>query len=577
MLREPGHMEEGGCGAGGPAMLVHAQSSGAMPKFTPQRDFIKAQRVAAIGATQPRGWRDRIESWSARNHFAPALIAATGSRRWLRGLGTLVGLSAVAVSLWPDFSQVEAAVALPADRAIRDEYRSQMIMPLALGGDSGRRMGATTMVRPLTTAPERPEIQLIATLGQGDGFGRMLARAGLGEGDIGRVSSLLGGVMPAGQIASGTQFEITLGRRPQPGAARTLESLNFRARFDLELAITRQDGGLTLEQHPIAVDETPLRIRGEVGSSLYRSARNAGVPIAAIQSYLRAIDRHVSLESDLGAGDSFDIVVAYKRSAKGERHVGELLYAGLERGGKPKLQLLRWGKDGSMVAAGALARASESRSIGAPVAGRITSTFGMRRHPILGFVRRHAGVDYGARHGTPIHAVSDGVVSFAGRHGGHGNYVRLDHGGGNGTGYAHMSRIAVRSGAQVRAGQVIGYVGSTGLSTGPHLHFEAYRGGRTVNPAGMRFASRPQVDKRELAAFKQRLGTMLAIGPGAALASLAPAPPPLEPEVRREIDRLAGHHETMPAQSDPSSGGRSLANPSAVRRLAAVEDSGHSN
>ncbi|MEW9854723.1 M23 family metallopeptidase [Novosphingobium sp. M1R2S20] len=547
MFREPGHIEESSLGAGGPAALVRGQVVGAHSK----------------GA----GWRKRVESLTARAATAVGLVHGVDRRKWLPRLGTCLGLGVAAVSLWPDFSQVEAAATLPDDPAVRDEFRSQMIMPLALGADSGRRMGATTLVRPLTNTPERPSIQLMTTLGQGDGFGRMLARAGVGQSDIDRISALMGGVLPTRQIASGTQFDITLGRRPEPGAARTLESINFRARFDLDLTIARQDGALTLQRHPIAVDETPLRIRGEVGSSLYRSARNAGAPVVAIQSYLHAIDRHLSLENDLRAGDSFDIVVAYKRSAKGEREVGELLYAGLERGGKPQLQLLRWGKDGNMVAAGSLTAASQSRSVGAPVAGRVTSNFGMRRHPILGFVRRHAGVDYGARHGAPIYAVADGVVSFAGRHGGHGNFVRLDHGAGNGTGYAHMSRIAVSRGARVRAGQVIGYVGSTGLSTGPHLHFEAYRGGRTVNPAGLRLASRPQIDKRELAAFKQRLGTVMAVRPGAALDSIAPAAVASEHELHREIDRLADHRDPAPmGNSQP-----------VVRRLAAIEDSRQHN
>lgn len=484
------------------------------------------------------GWRTRAETWWAGLDLAPDLAEDIGSRRWLRGLGTLLGLGIVAASFWPDFSQVEAAASLPRDPSVRDEFRSQMIMPLALGADSGRHMGATPLVRPLADAPERPSLQLVATLAQGDSLGRMLARAGLGEGDAARVGALVDAAVPAGQIASGTQFDIKLGRRPQPGQPRTLESLAFRARFDLDLTVGRQGGALALVRHPIAVDATPLRIRGEVGSSLYRSARNAGAPIAAIQSYLRAIDRHVSLENDLAAGDAFDIVIAYKRSARGERLPGELLYAGLERGGKPRLQLLRWGADGGMVAAGGVGR-SEARAIGAPVAGRITSPYGMRRHPILGFVRRHAGIDFGARYGSPIHAVADAVVSFAGRHGGHGNYVRLDHGGGNGTGYGHMSRIAVSPGSRVRAGQVVGYVGSSGLSTGPHLHFEAYQNGRTVNPMGLRFAARPQVDGKELGAFKQRLAAIMAIRPGAALGTIAPGPVAAAPQAGREIERLA--------------------------------------
>jgi murein DD-endopeptidase MepM/ murein hydrolase activator NlpD len=161
----------------------------------------------------------------------------------------------------------------------------------------------------------------------------------------------------------------------------------------------------------------------------------------------------------------------------------------------------------------------------------------MRRHPILGYRRMHAGIDFKASHGTPIYAVTDGTVSFAGRHGGHGNYVRLTHGGGLGTGYAHMSRIAVSNGERVRRGQVIGYVGSTGLSTGPHLHYEMYRNGSTVNPSGVSFVMRAQLSGRELASFRGRLAELQTIAPGAALASLAPDPAAVEEPVR-EIDRL---------------------------------------
>jgi murein DD-endopeptidase MepM/ murein hydrolase activator NlpD len=182
---------------------------------------------------------------------------------------------------------------------------------------------------------------------------------------------------------------------------------------------------------------------------------------------------------------------------------------------------LRWGDSGQFFEASGMGQQVQATQF-APVAGHITSYFGMRRHPILGYTRLHGGVDFGAPWGSPIYAATAGLVSFAGRHGGHGNYVRLEHGGGLGTGYAHMSRIAVSPGMQVAAGQVIGYVGSTGLSTGPHLHFEAYRSGQRIDPLSIRFASRALVDKTQLAAFKARLAALRAIAPGAALASLAP-------------------------------------------------------
>ncbi|MFA7603860.1 MAG: M23 family metallopeptidase [Novosphingobium sp.] len=487
----------------------------------------------AQGATARDGWRTRIERGFRKLDLAHDLAEEIGSARWYRGFAAMLSLGVAALAFWPDFSAVEAAAAVPADAAVRDEFRSRMIAPLALGGDSGRpphvSMGAA--VRPLASVPERPSLRLVATLGEGDGFARMLQRAGVGAADAARAATLVGAVMPLGEMKPGTRVAVTLGRRAGPGEPRPLDKLAFRARFDLDLAVERGDAGLTIARRPVAVDATPLRIRGTVGPSLYRTARAAGAPMRAIEQYLQTIAAHLSLDGDMAPTDQFDMIVSYKRAAGGDSEVGDLVYAGLERDGKPRVQLVRW-KDGRFVDAAGMDR---QQAVGGgiaggmaggmitPVKGRMTSGYGLRRHPILGYARMHSGIDFGAPYGSPIFAVSDGVVSFAGRRGGHGNYVRIEHGGGLGTGYAHMSRIAIASGARVQAGQVIGYVGSTGLSTGPHLHYELYRNGRAVNPMGMRFtiaATGP--DKAEIAAVKGRIAALKQVAPGAALQKFAP-------------------------------------------------------
>ncbi|WP_260926123.1 M23 family metallopeptidase [Novosphingobium sp. 9] len=476
----------------------------------------------------------RFEAWCERE-LTHDLAENIGTGRWYRGLATMALLAASAFALCPGFSAVEAAPALRADDAVRGQFLSQTIAPLALGGDMGRRMGASPLVTPLASVPERPSIQMVSTLTQGDSFSGMLERVGLGGADISRVNALVSQAVATGDIPAGTQFDITLGRHLAPGAPRALDAMTFRARFDLDLAIERHGDALSLVRHPIRVDATPLRIEGTVGSSLYRSARNAGAPISAIQDYLRAIDKQVSLD-DLSAGDHFDMILAYKRSAEGDHQAGDLLYAGLVHDGRPRVQLMRWGKAGDMMPAPDVVQPMTS-GLALPVSGRITSPYGPRRHPILGFVRMHAGMDIAAPYGSPIHAVRDGVVNFAGRHGGHGNFVRLDNGGGVGTGYAHMSRIAVAVGQRVRAGQVIGYVGSTGLSTGPHVHFEVYQNGHTVNPLSMRFVSTPSVDPKERDAYKAALARLLGIEPGAALQDMTPQAQP-QTAPTREIDRL---------------------------------------
>jgi murein DD-endopeptidase MepM/ murein hydrolase activator NlpD len=509
------------------AQLSYAQIADESADALRARTRILAQRYSA--------WRHRISARFAEVDLVPDLAQDIGSRRWLRGAGTLLGLSALALAGWPDFAPVVAAPVMAIDDPVRDEFRSQMIMPLALGADSGRHMGATARVLPLRTAPERPRLDLEATLAGGDSFDRMLLRAGVGEAEADLIAQMVSSTIPLGEIAAGTKVDLTLGRRPAPGASRPVEMLSFRARFDLQLAVERRDGRLALDPRPIKVDTTPLRIRGVVGPSLYRSARAAGAPASAVQQYLRALGAEVDLDSAIASGDEFDLIVEYRRAATGEVEAGKLLYAGLLRADKPRKQLMRWGSDGRFYEASGV---GESRTgLLAPVPGRVTSGYGSRRHPILGYTRMHAGIDFKASYGSPIYAVTDGTVQFAGRHGGHGNYVKLSHGGGLGTGYAHMSRIAVANGERVRRGQVIGYVGSTGLSTGPHLHYEMYRNGATVNPSGVQFVMRAQLSGQELASFRSRLAELQRIAPGAALATLTPDPA-VDGEPVREIDRL---------------------------------------
>lgn len=499
-----------------------------------------------------RGYAARYDEWKlglaarfARFDLAPDLAENIGSLRWFRGVVTMVGLGAVAVMFWPDLNPLEARPAMPYDIAIQNEFRSQSIAPLAFGADTGRRMAPTEAVIPLANAPERPRLELVSKLAAGDSFASMLRRAGVSAGDIDRASALISEAIPITEIEPGTAMDIVLGRRPAPGAARPLDGLAFRARFDLGLKIDREArdelgnpiGNLTLVRTPIRVDETPLRVRGKVGSSLYRSMRAAGVPASAVQEYLRALDGQIDMNREVRGSDEFDIILAYRRAATGERQAGQLLYAGIDRGGEPKTQLMRWGKDGRFYEASG---AGEERSgLARPVPGAISSGYGMRRHPILGYRRMHSGMDFRARRGTPIVAVSDGQVRSAGRAGGCGIAVKLSHAGGLETRYCHMSRLAVNRGASVRRGQVIGYVGSTGLSTGPHLHYEMYRNGQSINPASVEFVTRATLSRTELADFKLRLEKLTQIETGAALADLEP----LETETRepeREIEKIAG-------------------------------------
>lgn len=486
----------------------------------PDVRFLKAPATASVHTaasfTNKRpfagnGWRDSTRIWAEDNNLVPDLGQNIGSFTWFRGLATCMALCLTALSLKPDFTPLPATTGPAMTSENYDEMRSHMVTSLAMGADSGRHMGPTDAAAPLTSTPERPSITLSAAIGTGDSLAHALSRAGVSAADSKQVMDILSMDIAPGALAPGTRLDIVLGRRANRNMPRPLDQLNFRARLDLAVEIRRENGALALHRTPIAVDNTPLRISGVVTESLYEAARAAGALPSTIQSYLRVIGQHIPLSS-IRPGTKFDIVVSHRRAETGETETGELLYGGLHLASGKKVDVLKWAQGGKHQWFEASGVGQKRPGMARPVnAARLSSGFGMRRHPILGYSRMHAGVDYAAPTGTPIYAVSDGRVSFAGRNGGHGNYVKLAHAGSLATGYAHMSRIAVRGGQAVKRGQLIGYVGSTGLSTGPHLHYEVYRNGRPINPASVKFEQSPQLAGSELQAFRTRLAEIKAI------------------------------------------------------------------
>jgi murein DD-endopeptidase MepM/ murein hydrolase activator NlpD len=471
-----------------------------------------------------RDWRAR----AADVDIVVDLGQRIGSRDWFRGLFTCGALCYVAWSLAPGFEPMPGLSPPAFPDAQFEESRALAIAPTAYGGDTGHRMAPTDAVEPLAESPERPIIDLRATLGRGDGFSRVLERAGVASAEADHVATLLGGIVSIGDIRPGTVMDLTLGRRPNRTVARPLDRLSFRARFDLKIEMTRVNGALSVTQIPIAVDETPLRIQGRVGASLYRSARAAGVPARAVESYIRALNTQVQVPSGINSDDRFDIIIEHRRAATGEVEIGTLLFAGLNRSSGRDLQLMQWESDGRSQWFEASGVGRQSGGMQQPVPGPVTSNYGLRMHPILGYARMHRGLDFRASHGTPILAVADGRVSGAGWAGGYGRQVRLAHANGLSTSYSHMSRFAVSPGASVRMGQVIGYIGTTGLSTGPHLHFETYRNGVPINPRTVHFVGRAQLSGGALASFRSRLRGLLSTPLGAARtqqAAGAGAPP----------------------------------------------------
>lgn len=431
------------------------------------------------------------------------------SRTWWRGFGTLTAMVvALAMAAPMGWEPLPSTHPERISEAEAEQFRDLAVSPAAEGARMSGQMAANAQVEPLAFAPERAKIELFARLGAGDSLDRLLVRSGATYADAAAASRLIAGA--GGRIAPGTSIAIILGRRAADGK-RPLEKVRMRAGLDKIATVAAGAGGLSLQIESIAVDRTPVRVRGRAGDGLYWALRASGVEPAAAAEYLRAIAGQVDV-GEIGPTDRFDLIFANRRAATGENQAGPLLYAALERAGQKPLRMMKWKVGGRLDWVDADGAGQQVSTFAWPVSARITSGFGLRVHPILRFARMHRGIDFGAGWGAPIVAAADGQVTRAGWAGGYGRQVRIAHGGGMATSYSHMSRMVVEPGSMVRQGQLIGYVGSSGLSTGPHLHYEVYRGGVAVNPMGVKFASRSTLEGASLDAFKARLAELMKVG-----------------------------------------------------------------
>ena len=437
-----------------------------------------------------------------------------GTRDWWLGAATISLLCALALRSGWSVAPLPVPARAPYTASQVEDAAPDAIGPLALGAVTGRYAPPTRMAEELAEAPERPRIEATARVRGGESLSRALRRAEVGATDADAVNRLVGGRA----VKPGTAIDLVLGRRENKSVPRPLEKLGYRAAFDLRIEVLRNEAGeLVLKRIPIAVDNTPLRISGTVGSGLARAARSAGVPAKAVADYIQAMGYVIDMQRQVGKKDRYDIVLEHRRAETGETETGGLIYGALTPAKGEKIELLRWGGGAGQFyrANGESARKGLMRT---PVNGaRQTSGFGMRFHPVLSYSRLHQGTDFGAGYGAPIMAAAGGKIIMAGPHGGHGNYIKILHRPGLATAYAHLSRFAVKNGQQVAQGQVIGYVGSTGLSTGPHLHYEVWLNNKPVNPMSIKFTGGTQLGGGDLGQFKAKLASMRNLRPAGSI------------------------------------------------------------
>ncbi|MHA7898324.1 MAG: peptidoglycan DD-metalloendopeptidase family protein [Henriciella sp.] len=270
------------------------------------------------------------------------------------------------------------------------------------------------------------------------------------------------------------------------------------------LAKRTLDGGFQAMALDSALIPRPLIVKGTIETSLYMDAQALGAEDQQVVDFAQVFAYDLDFQREVHPGDRFEMVFNVLTDERGNViRRGDVIYAALHGKAVDKA-FYRFTTPDEDVTDYFQANGESSTKflMKTPINGaRISSRFGKRRHPISGFTRLHKGTDFAAPTGTPIYAAGNGVVERASRYGGYGHYVRIRHAKGYKTAYAHMSRYGrgIRSGVRVRQGQIIGYVGSTGASTGPHLHYEVYKNGKALDvmrlklPTGRKLAMDPDI------------------------------------------------------------------------------------
>ncbi len=337
-------------------------------------------------------------------------------------------------------------------------------------------------------------------------------------------------VFPTTIIRPGTKFEVTLDRQQdfygrdatypvelsfQSGPGETIK---VQSDEDGQFAAVIDGAGEGAKSQYAQFDH--FHTKSKVGASLYSTAKDNKVPAYIVAELTRVFAYDVDFQRQVKAEDTFEVF--YGNPLTGSSSKRKVMhYAQLTLGGKSKTYFRYTAADGQTDYYDERGQSATKSLLKTPVSGaRMTSGFGMRRHPLLGYSKMHKGVDFGVPHGTPIRAAGAGVVELAGRHGAYGITVEIQHTKKYETLYAHMSKLAtgIRRGTRVNQGQIIGYVGSTGRSTGPHLHYEIRVDKRAVNPTNVKVAGGKQLAGKELLKFqqmKERVVAMMEKAPSA--------------------------------------------------------------
>lgn len=338
---------------------------------------------------------------------------------------------------------------------------------------------------------------------KGDNFAKILKKGGLRGRDIDNLIINGGDVYDFSKIYQGDIIKIF----SKYDDNKNLNKFELIYRFSKieELFISFLEDKFIYEIKKIPITSEKIFVSGVIETSLYKAMKDKGLSEIIINEIIRIYSFDVDFQRDIYAGDNFEIYFTREKNEKNETvSIKDPEYLMLSSRGT-ELPYYLYSTEEFNEYFDENGKGMTKSLMKTPINGaRLSSSYGMRKHPILGYNKMHKGVDFAAPTGTPIFAAGNGIVEYVGRNGGYGKYIRIRHDGTYKTAYAHLNsyKKGIGNGVRVKQGDIIGYVGSTGRSTGPHLHYEIIVNGQQINPATLKLPSGRKLNEQQLIDFK---------------------------------------------------------------------------
>lgn len=358
----------------------------------------------------------------------------------------------------------------------------------------------------LTMPPPEPSPVFEGSLEAGQTLSEVLSSHHLPEGTIQEITTALRAQLDLRRLRPGNEYRIEL------TDAGDFRRLTYRLSREHRYTVEAAEGGMKASREDVDIETRPYVVAGTIDTTLVDAVLAQGESIGFAMGLLDAFQWDINFYTDVQPGDKFQALVEKVYVDGHEDRIGQVLmakYQGKTVGSKEAVLY----KEDYFDARG---RYLQKSFLSIPLnVLKITSRFGQRFHPILGRLRAHKGIDYGAARGTPVWSVADGRVMVAGNRGdGYGNQVMIEHTSGYVSRYAHLSRVSVARGQRIKQKMKVGDVGATGMATGPHLHFEILINGRQVNPARQKMLPTVVRSVKDLPAFlaeRERIAALMEI------------------------------------------------------------------